>query len=165
MRRVSYRLLVLVSTAVLLLDQLTKEIIIRNLELYEALPVLPNFFHITHVRNQGAAFGILANHALRLPVLLGASLLAAVGICWYYRQFPPERRWLRWGLSLILGGALGNMIDRLRFGAVIDFLDVHWYQYHWPAFNVADSAITIGVVLLLVDCWRPAGAGNQGAAS
>jgi signal peptidase II len=149
-----FRLLGLIAGAVVLLDQLTKVYIDRTFNLYDSLTVVPNFFDITYLRNKGAAFGILADSAMRVPFFIGVSLLAVVIILWYFRQLPPEQTGQQVGLSLILGGALGNLVDRVRLGEVIDFLDVHWYRYHWPAFNVADSAICVGVGLLLFCMWR-----------
>jgi signal peptidase II len=146
-----YALLIVVASLVLLLDQLTKLYIISNFTLHESVTVFENFFHITYVRNPGAAFSILAgaNASFRVPFFLALSFIAAVGIILFYRK--AEERLVQVSLSLILGGAVGNMIDRARLGEVIDFIDVHWYNYHWPAFNVADSAITVGVGLLLLD--------------
>ena len=82
------------------------------------------------------------------------SIVALIGILWYLRKIDVSLKLQHWALVLIFSGALGNLIDRIRLGEVIDFIDAHWYQYHWPAFNVADSAITIGVGLLLVDLWQ-----------
>lgn len=149
-----YRLLLAIALPVLVLDQLSKIFIDRHFFLHESVTVVANFFHITYVRNQGAAFGILADHALRVPFFTTVALLAAGGILWYLRRLREEQRLLQGSLALIFAGALGNLIDRIRLGEVIDFIDVHWYQYHWPAFNVADSAITIGVGLMLLDLWR-----------
>ena len=149
-----FRLLAIVAGSVLLLDQLTKVYIDRTFALYQSVEVVANFFHITYLRNKGAAFGILADSAFRVPFFIGVSLLAVAMILWYFRQLPQNQVGQQLGLSLILGGALGNLIDRIRLGEVIDFLDVHWYRHHWPAFNVADSAICVGVGLLLLCMWR-----------
>jgi signal peptidase II len=148
-----YRMILGTAGVVVLLDQASKWLIMQRFALYESLPVIPNYFAITYVRNKGAAFGILADARLRLPVLLVVTLVAVALLLWYYRQQPLRRGLSRFALSLLLGGAVGNLIDRMRFGEVIDFLDVYWQRYHWPAFNVADSAITIGVILLLLDRW------------
>jgi len=148
-----YRLLLIVSAVILVLDQATKLYIDSCFALYESVPVLEHFFHITYVRNKGAAFGIFADSAVRIPFFISVSTLAAIGILWYFRQLQGGQRLLRYALSLVFAGAVGNLIDRIRLGEVIDFLDVHWYKYHWPAFNVADSAITVGVGLLLLDLW------------
>lgn len=154
MMTVRFRLLAAVAGTVLLIDQLTKVYIDRSFALYESVEVVPNFFHITYLRNKGAAFGVLADSAFRIPFFIAVSLLAVAMILWYFRQLPQDQVGQQLGLSLILGGALGNLIDRIRLGEVIDFLDVHWYRHHWPAFNVADSAICVGVGLLLLCMWR-----------
>jgi signal peptidase II len=151
MRR--YRWFIGVATLGLLLDQLTKELILSSMSLHQSIELLENFAHITYVRNPGAAFGILADHSLRLPFFILVSVVASLGILWYLRREQGGNLRLQIGLGLIFSGALGNLIDRIRFTEVIDFIDVHWYQYHWPAFNVADSAICVGVGLLLVDSW------------
>jgi len=139
---------------ILLLDQATKLYVDRHFFRHESVTVVENFFHLTYVRNQGAAFGILADSSFRLPFFIIVSLLAVAGILWYYARLQPPQQLLRYALALVLSGAVGNLIDRVRLGEVIDFIDVHWYQYHWPAFNIADSAITVGVGLLLIDLWR-----------
>ncbi len=139
---------------VLLLDQASKVYIDRTFFRHETVVAIENFFHLTYVRNQGAAFGILADSSIRLPFFIGISLLAVVGILWYYSRLHTQQTLLRYALVLVLSGAVGNLIDRIRLGEVIDFIDVHWYEHHWPAFNIADSAITVGVGLLLIDLWR-----------
>jgi signal peptidase II len=149
-----YRFVALVAAGGVLLDQLSKLYIAGSFELYQSVPVLENFFHITYIRNRGAAFGILSDNALRLPFFMAVSLIAILGILWYLRQLRAEQTLSLLALSLILSGAIGNLIDRIRLGEVIDFIDVHWYDHHWPAFNVADSAICVGVGLLLLETWR-----------
>ena len=149
-----YRLLAAVTAVVLLADQASKLYIDRHFFPGESLIVWEHFFNITYVRNQGAAFGMLANSPLRLPFFIVVALAAVVGILWYFGRLRPEQRLLQLSLALIFSGALGNLLDRIRLGEVIDFLDAHWYAHHWPAFNVADSAITVGVALLLLDLWR-----------
>jgi len=137
----------------LLMDQLAKWLVSSSMQLHQSIELVENFFHLTYVRNPGAAFGLLARHSLRMPFFIGISLVATLGILWYARRTKGQRL-IHLALGLILSGALGNLIDRIRFGEVIDFLDLHWYQYHWPAFNIADSAICVGVALLLLDSWR-----------
>lgn len=146
-----YILLIAIAGLVLLLDQLTKLYIVSRFSLYESVTIIEDFFHITYIRNPGAAFGIFAGSvaAFRIPFFLTISFIAVVGMLFFYKTVTENL--LRIALSLILGGALGNMIDRARLGEVIDFIDVHWYSNHWPAFNVADSAITIGVGLMILD--------------
>ncbi|MBN1958699.1 MAG: signal peptidase II [Desulfuromonadales bacterium] len=149
-----YRTFVLTMIVGLTVDQLSKIYIDHNFELSESKRVISNFFHITYVRNPGAAFGILSDNAIRLPFFISISIVAIVGITWYLRKLSADKTWQHLALGLILSGALGNLIDRLRLGEVIDFLDVHWYNYHWPAFNVADSAICVGVAIMLFCGWR-----------
>ncbi|MDA3903014.1 MAG: signal peptidase II [Desulfuromusa sp.] len=149
-----YRIFALTVSISLLLDQLSKIYIDNNFALGESKRVINHFFHITYVRNPGAAFGILSDSAIRLPFFITISLLASLGILWYIQKIPSEKLWQQLALGLILSGALGNLIDRIRFGEVIDFLDAHWYNYHWPAFNVADSAICIGVTIMLICSWH-----------
>jgi signal peptidase II len=151
MRR--YRWFIGIASIGIVLDQLTKELILSSMSLYQSIEIFENFAHITYVRNPGAAFGILADHSLRLPFFILVSVIASLGILWYLKKEQGGTLRLQIGLGLIFSGALGNLIDRIRFSEVIDFIDVHWYQYHWPAFNVADSAICVGVGLLLLDSW------------
>ena len=152
MRR--YRIFALVASCSLLLDQLSKIYIDHNFELSQSKRIISNFFHLTYVRNPGAAFGILSDSSIRLPFFITISVLAALGILWFIRRIPSEKHWQHLALGLIFSGALGNLIDRIRLGEVIDFLDVHWYNYHWPAFNIADSAIFIGAALLIIDMFK-----------
>jgi signal peptidase II len=146
----SYRVFVLTAAISLLLDQLSKIYIDRTFELFQSLPVIENFFHITYLRNPGAAFGILADNSIRLPFFISISVIASLGILWYLRRVRADDRWQQLALGLIFSGALGNLIDRVRLGEVIDFLDVHWYRHHWPAFNLADSGICVGVGIILL---------------
>lgn len=150
MKRIHY---LSISAAVILLDIWTKWLVLRRIDLHEAIPVIPNFFQLVHVRNTGAAFGIGANADSRLvPLLLnvGAIAVFCVVVVYALRSAITDRV-LQTGLHLILGGAIGNLLDRFRFGYVVDFLDVYVGRHHWPAFNVADSAICIGIVLLFFD--------------
>lgn len=149
-----YRLLLWISVVVLVLDQTSKMAITRSMLLHQSRTLIDNVLNLCYVLNPGAAFGILADSSLRIPLLSGVAVLATVAILWVYRHLKAQQLLQRIGLALVFSGALGNLIDRLRLGAVIDFIDVHWYQYHWPAFNIADSAITIGVGVLLIDLWR-----------
>lgn len=149
-----YRSFALATVISLILDQTSKIYIDNSFVLSESKRVVTNFFHITYVRNPGAAFGILSDNAIRLPFFIGISIIAVLGILWYLRRVANDKTWQHLALGLILSGALGNLIDRLRLGEVIDFIDVHWYNYHWPAFNIADSAICIGVAIMLLCGWR-----------
>lgn len=153
-----WQLLACLVLLIVALDQSTKLYVHSTFALHESRPVLANHFALTYVRNSGAAFGILARQSpdfLRLffPLVTGIALL---GLLVYFLRVPSQRTVTLWGLCLIMGGALGNGIDRLWLGQVIDFIDVHWYTSHWPAFNVADSSICIGVGLLLLDSFRAA---------
>jgi signal peptidase II len=136
-----------VAGAVLILDQVTKALILAHLPLGGSIAVIPGFFDLTHVQNPGGAFGFLAGMSAEVRSLLfiAVSLVAAGLILYFYWQTPLGHRFLSVGLALIFGGAVGNLVDRMRFGIVVDFLDVYAGTLHWPAFNVADSAITIGV--------------------
>jgi signal peptidase II len=134
---------------IVLLDYLTKQYALSHLVLHEPVAVIP-FFNFTLVYNTGAAFGFLSSlePTWERWLLSGVSLLATAFFFQWYRQ--ADNRLQRLGLALIMGGALGNFIDRAFYGFVIDFLDVYVGQYHWPAFNLADSAICVGVALLIL---------------
>ena len=143
------RFLALVALSILVLDQLSKALVLAHLPLGASVPVIPGFFNLTHVHNPGGAFGFLAGMSsqARAAVFIFASLAAAALILWIYVQTPADQRLLAFGLALVFGGAIGNLIDRVRFGVVVDFLDLFIGDLHWPAFNVADSAITVGVLI------------------
>lgn len=153
MTRVHY---VILAVAVVILDIWTKALILGRLRLHEAIEVIPGFFNLVYVRNTGAAFGIGAGANSKLvPTLLtiGALTVFLIVVVYALRTAVTDRV-LQVGLHLILGGAIGNLIDRFRFGYVVDFLDVYIGRHHWPAFNVADSAICIGIALLFIDMWK-----------
>lgn len=149
--KAKYSILLVVATAVVVLDQATKLLIDRSMGLHSSVTVIENFFDISYIRNKGAAFSFLADSAFRLPFLTLISLAAIAAILVFLGKLRPDQKFTAASLSLVLAGALGNLIDRLRLGEVIDFLSVHWYQHYWPAFNVADSAICVGVFLLAID--------------
>jgi signal peptidase II len=136
---------------ILVLDQLTKMIVDRTMSLHQSIPIIDGFFSLTYVRNTGAAFGIFAgsHEAFRLPFLILVSVLALGFVAVMLKRLRDEEKGLITALSLIIGGAIGNLVDRVLYGEVIDFLDFYWSNYHWPAFNVADSCITIGVLITL----------------
>ena len=145
-------MLSLLTGGIILVDQLTKLHIMQNMRLHESIPIVPNLFSLTYIRNPGAAFGLLAgsSNAFRM-VFFGLTPLFALVLLGTILYRMPEREWMgRLSVSAILGGAIGNLIDRLRYGEEIDFLDVYIDNYHWPAFNVADSAITVGVIFLII---------------
>ncbi|HZW35891.1 MAG: signal peptidase II [Deltaproteobacteria bacterium] len=133
-------------------DQWSKAWIVRRFSLHEARAVIDDYFHIVHVRNRGVAFGFLStlDPAWVNPLLLVATALAVAAVLAYIYHLPG-RGPAPCGLGLILGGAIGNLIDRGRLGYVVDFLDVHWRHLHWPAFNLADIGITVGILLLILD--------------
>lgn len=130
-----------IITAVLLIDQGSKAAVQMLMYLGESIPVLPPVFYLTYIMNPGAAFGILPNQKV---LFITTGILLITGVLVGYRKLPPEKKLLRFSLGLVLGGALGNLLDRLRFGKVVDFLDFRV----WPVFNLADTAIFIGVCLL-----------------
>jgi signal peptidase II len=134
-------------------DQLTKAILCATLDVYESRPVIDGLLDLVHVRNEGVAFGVLNTLALEHKWIYTTALasLALGGIGYYARRLRPEERWARAGLSLILGGALGNLIDRVRLGYVVDFVDVYVGTWHFWAFNAADAAISVGAVFVFVD--------------
>jgi signal peptidase II len=146
-----YRILIIVSLITIVLDQATKLYIARTLPLHSMITVIENFFTITYLRNKGAAFGMLATSPWRLPFFIIVSLVAVVVIFVVIKKLRDDQKLAASALSLIFAGALGNLIDRIRFGEVTDFIFVHWYDHYWPAFNVADSAICVGVFLLTLD--------------
>jgi len=147
-----YLLLMGVSFVLIALDQITKMFVIHNMNLHESIPVIKGFFNFTYIRNPGAAFGIFAtaNSAFRLIFFVGTSIFALGLLGTIFYRLHPADLWGQLTVSSIFGGAIGNLIDRLRYGEVIDFLDFQVSGYHWPAFNVADSAISVGVVSLLI---------------
>ncbi len=151
-----YRLMVTISGAVLVFDQVTKVMVEKAMSLYASVEIVPNFVHITYLRNTGAAFGFLAGgrSILRMVFFSLVSVVAIGCISYLLKSLRPQQKTLIVSLSLILGGAVGNLVDRLRMGEVIDFIDLHWHHIHWPAFNVADSAISIGVILLFFQLLR-----------
>jgi len=145
---------------IVLLDQLSKFIVDRTMPLNHSIPVIENLFSLTYIRNTGAAFGILADsHAgFRLPFLISFSLLAIGFIVLMLRRLPESQRGLVIALTFILGGAVGNLVDRVVYGEVIDFLDFYWSRFHWPAFNFADSFISTGVMITFYYLVRSKGA-------
>ena len=143
-----------VMPLVIVLDQLTKAQILERFRLGESVPVFNSFFAITYVQNTGAAFGLLAgaHPAFRVPFFIMVPLVALAAIAIVFRKIAASDLKLSAALSLVVGGAVGNLIDRVRLGYVVDFLDFHLnYRAHFPAFNVADSAICVGVGLLMLD--------------
>ncbi len=144
----------LVAVVVVLLDQLSKAVIVGNFRLYEVKAVIPGFFNLVHVQNPGAAFSLLADmdSPWRHYFFVVISLVAVAGLSWYYFSCRNEIGVAKAALAvgLLAGGAVGNLIDRVRLGVVTDFLDFYYGSWHWPAFNVADSAICVGAALLII---------------
>lgn len=141
------------AAIIVLLDQATKALVRAKLPLHDSVTVIPGFFDLTHVRNTGAAFGMLnsVDFEYKPLVMVLVALVALGAVAAYAVTLPPDQRLARFGLALILGGAVGNLIDRATAGFVVDFVDVYWRGVHFWAFNAADSAITVGVVLMLLD--------------
>jgi signal peptidase II len=147
-----YGLLSLVAGVVILADQVTKAMVMAHLPLYASVEIISGWFSIVHVQNPGGAFGFMAHQSagMRIFLFVCISTLAIGLIAYFYHQTPRPKYWLRTGLALIFGGAVGNIVDRLRLGRVVDFLDFQVGPHHWPSFNVADSAITVGMVIFLI---------------
>ena len=138
---------------IVLADQLTKALVRRALELHESIPVMPDFLALTRVHNTGAAFGMF--NAMEFPgktlLLTVVAATALAGVAWYALSIPRSERLARLGVACILGGAIGNLIDRASVGYVLDFVDASWRGWHFWAFNVADAAISVGVILMILD--------------
>ena len=142
-----------IVAAIVLLDQWTKALVQEHVPLYESVSVVEGFFDLTHVRNTGMAFGLL--NTLDIPFKAGlmtaVALAALVALGVYASQLAPREALARLGLSLVVGGAVGNLIDRITAGYVVDFVDVYWGGWHFWAFNVADAAITVGAACLIIE--------------
>jgi signal peptidase II len=151
--RLTYILLVAVT---LVLDRWTKALILNRFSLNESIPVIDGLFNITYVQNTGVAFGIFSSIASPAKTLLLSvfTIFAAAVVVTYSVRSSAQNHLLQTALALILGGALGNLYDRLAYGYVVDFLEFYLRTYHWPSFNVADSAISIGVALLALEIFR-----------
>jgi signal peptidase II len=150
MRRLPYLAIV---AAVVVLDQLTKRWVQDEIGVHESRSIIDGFLSLTHGRNPGIAFGVLSEgglpfQALALTILGG---VAVVALSVYAVRIDPAHRLRLVALSLVIGGAVGNLIDRVRYGSVVDFIHVYWRSHQWPDFNVADSAISVGVILLVLE--------------
>jgi signal peptidase II len=146
------------------LDQASKQWIIANVHYGERIEIIPGFFNLTHVRNPGGAFSFFADGPVeqRMVFFIGTTLVAIVLLLIFFKQLEPEERLPATSLGIVLGGAVGNLIDRIAYGEVIDFLDFHlWGGYVWPTFNVGDSAIVIGVGLLIVEIFLADQGGDE----
>ena len=142
-----------VAGTILALDQLTKALVRQHLALHESMSVIPGFFDIRYVQNTGAAFGILneADIPFKPALMTAVALFALIAIAIYTSRLSSEEPLAKLGLAAILGGACGNLIDRITAGYVVDFVDVYWSTWHFWAFNVADAAITVGAGCLILD--------------
>ena len=138
-----------VSAILVLADQVSKTIVVRTMSLYESIPIIPNFFHFTYITNDGMAFGI--DFPFGYFIFSAVSLLLTLFLFWYLWSVRNHSIVIRLGLAMIIAGAIGNLIDRLMLGEVIDFLDFMIRDFHWYVFNLADSYVTVGMVLLLID--------------
>jgi len=149
----SRRLELVVVITVVILDQVTKAMIRPMLALHESREVIPNFLDLTRVHNTGAAFGMLnaAEFPFKTLVLSLVAAIALGGVAWYAATVPLTDRLARIGIAGVLGGAIGNLIDRAKDGYVLDFVDAYWGGWHFWAFNVADAAITVGVIFMILD--------------
>lgn len=137
----------IIALFVVLLDQLTKWLIIAKMELGESIPVIDQIFYITSHRNRGAAWGILQNQMLLFYII---TVIVIVYLVYFLQKHKHEKKGFNVGLALILGGAIGNFIDRLFRKEVVDFFDFRIFSYHYPIFNIADSALVIGVTILII---------------
>lgn len=144
-------LLTAIAGSILMLDQGTKLVVKDTMMLHQSIPVIPGLFHLTYIQNSGAAFGVFAEAPalFRVSFLIGISVLALAVLGFLYWRVPKGREEVLIPLAMIMGGASGNLIDRLYQQKVVDFLDFFWRGHHWPSFNVADSAITMGAILLM----------------
>lgn len=151
-----FGLMTMVVSIVIILDQWSKWQVTHKMRLHESIPIIPDVFHLTYIRNSGAAFGILAgSHAGFRMIFFGLTSVVALALLGTIYARLSARDWLgQASVAAIFGGALGNLIDRVHFGEVIDFLDFSVQGYHWPAFNIADTAITLGVALLIGHFFR-----------
>ena len=148
--------LFLVSNALILIDQYTKFLVNTHIPLYYSIKVIDDFFNLTHVRNPGVAFGLFADQDSEYKVLVFIliSSLAILAILVIYHQTPDDKKMARTGLIMIFSGAIGNLIDRIAYQEVVDFVDIYFGNYHWPAFNFADACITIGVAFMILDLFQ-----------
>jgi signal peptidase II len=142
---------------VIAFDQLTKWLVVQYIPLYDSLTLVAGVLDVVHIHNRGVAFGIMndSDHPFRSAITTTLALVALAGIVYYAKQLRPEERRARLGLSLVLGGAVGNLIDRARQGYVVDFVDAYWGDWHFWAFNVADAAITVGAACIVLDLLIP----------
>ena len=144
-------MIIIITFLVFLFDILSKIVVINYLQLEESIKIIDKFLYLTYVRNEGAAWSILSNNAF---LVLGISIIIIMGIIWYIKKNKIDNKWEKVAYSLILGGAIGNLFDRIIYGYVIDFIDIKIFGYNYPIFNLADVFIVIGVILLIIYSWR-----------
>jgi signal peptidase II len=144
-----------ISMLVVALDQATKYLVLNRMSLNESIPLLPDFIYFTYIQNPGSAFGFMSNLEpfIRIPFFIAATLAATFIVYMYQKLLAHERIWTRIALGLVWGGALGNLVDRLLYGKVVDFIEMRYFDYQWfpYIFNVADSCITVGLTYLLFE--------------
>lgn len=152
-----YLLLTVVAGGVIIFDQTSKYAIQHIMTLYDYTEIIPGFFSLTYIQNPGAAFGLFgkATESLRSIFLIGISIFALSILFIMYAKLTEKSILINVSIGMIIGGAVGNLIDRIRFHSVVDFLDFHLKGYHWPTFNLADSAITIGTIILMLNVLFP----------
>ena len=150
-----YGLAALWATGMIALDQATKLWVSSSMEVWTGHPVIPGFFNLVHVLNRGAAWGFLGSDDIswQRPLFIGIGIIALVFIGYMLKTADRNDKWMITGLGLIAGGAIGNLIDRIRLGVVVDFLDFYVKNYHWPAFNIADCALTVGAGCILLSMY------------
>ncbi len=154
--RNKYLHLLLISNGMIILDQFSKYFVTIHIPKYYSIRVIDNFFNLTHIRNSGVAFGMFAGVASQYKSMffILISAVAIIAILSFFRHTPDDQKMAQIGLILIFSGAVGNMIDRILYREVIDFLDFFYKDHHWPAFNIADSCITVGVGFMMIDLFK-----------
>ena len=147
------KIILIIAASVYLLDRLTKLAVVEKIRLFDSVTVITGFFDLTNVRNTGAAFSLFAQagDGFRVPFLVASSVAAILLLLYFLRKVDPQETLVIAALAMILGGALGNLTDRLLYGYVIDFINWHIGAHYWPAFNIADSGITVGVCILGIE--------------
>ena len=158
-----YRFLAITAGAIVILDQITKAMIQSTMRLHQSIPIIDGLLSLTYIRNPGAAFGLFADsqNGIRILFFVTVSIIAILFLISLYSKIPQKNLIGRLAIGMVLGGAIGNLIDRVRFGEVVDFIDFYITTHHWPAFNIADSCISTGVVLLMWYFLRQESSGSR----
>ncbi|WP_243546425.1 signal peptidase II [Pseudodesulfovibrio tunisiensis] len=151
-----YALATVWTVSMTALDQLTKLLVMGTMPEWTYKTIIPGFFNLVHVHNKGTAWGFLDREDIdwQVPLFIGITIVALGFIAYMLKTTREDDKWMVTGLGMIAGGAIGNLIDRVRLGEVVDFLDFYVNSYHWPAFNIADSALTVGAVCILISMYR-----------